>query len=424
MNLEINPQKVYSIAKKEYMDNLRSKWILALTILFLVLTLVVSYFSVTVEPAPFTELTLKGNWNPSTNTQGLADGGLGGEKGDFYQVEFYTGNATSVDGNGTWNPGDWIYNDGIKWIRVSFKGLWDAANNTPEISDDGGNGTFADYYLVGVAGNTTIDGVSVWEVNNVIIHTGEEWLKIGDIEVATVKFRGFKTTVDGMSTLTSMLLPIIAIMLGYGAIISERENGSIGVVLGCPVSRFDVIIGKFMGLGGVIFTPIFVGFGIAGIIVGIFAGIENWLEYILFIIASWLFAMFFLGASIFFSTLANKRSTAIGGGLFLWFSGMIVGVVLIGVWAATGGDVQAMFSQTLQGGAYPEFPNWFWAGEFFNFMDLYGFGALSLFGISTFFGFEINAPDFVNAGTIFGWFFLLTFVSFVLSLLIMKKKDL
>ena len=36
---------IYSIAKKEFLDNYRNKWIIALSIIFLILTLVISYFS-------------------------------------------------------------------------------------------------------------------------------------------------------------------------------------------------------------------------------------------------------------------------------------------------------------------------------------------------------------------------------------------
>lgn len=137
-----------------------------------------------------------------------------------------------------------------------------------------------------------------------------------------------------------------------------------------------------------------------------------------------LFGMFFLGFSILMSTVANKRSTAIAGALFLWFSGMIVGVILFGLWAATGGDVGALFQSALTGGEPLRFPDWLWIGEFFNFMDLYTLGSVSIFGVREFMGFEVATPDFVNAATIFAWFFILTLVSFVSSLLVFKKKDL
>lgn len=237
-----------------------------------------------------------------------------------------------------------------------------------------------------------------------------------------VEFQGFRDTVSGMSTIAGMLLPIIAIMLGYASVIGERENGSMGVVLGCPVSRNDVIVGKFVGLGMVMLVTIFLGFGVSGLIVGIIAGFTGSLEYLLFMVLTFLFAMFFLGFSIFMSTLANKRSTAIAGGLAIFFSGMIAGVIIIGIWVATGGDMAAMMEGAMNG-IMPELPDWVWAGEYFSFMDIYGMGGMELFGATEFFGYGMDYPWFVNAPMIFAWFFFLSGSTFLGSILALRKKD-
>jgi Cu-processing system permease protein len=286
---EINPRKVLAISKKEFMDNVRNKWVLALSMIFLLLVILISYF----------------------------------------------GGASSGGG---------------------------------------------------------------------------------------VEFQGFKATVNSMSTIAAMLLPIIAIMLGYSSVIGERENGSMGVVLGCPVSRNDVIIGKFLGLGMVMLTTIFIGFGISGIIVGAMAGFADSLEYILFIVLTFLFAMFFLGFSIFMSTIANKRSTAIAGGLAIFFSGMLAGTVLLGIWVATGGDFGAMVDQASQG-VMPHLPDWYWAGEFFSFMDIYPMGGSVLFGVTEFFGYSMEYPWFINAPIIFTWFVFLSGTTFLASVLAFRKKN-
>ena len=238
-----------------------------------------------------------------------------------------------------------------------------------------------------------------------------------------VDFQGYGDTVAGMSTMAAMLLPIIAIMLGYATVIGERENGSMGVILGCPVSRFDVIIGKFLGLSFVLLVTIFIGFGISGLIIGAAAGFDDALEYLLFMILTFLFAAFFLGFSIFMSTIASKRSTAIAGGLGIFFSGIIAGTILIGLWVASGGDIMGMMDQAMAG-SMPDFPDWFWAGYYFSFMDIYPMGAMELFETSAFMGFTMDYPWFINAPMIFGWFLLLTASTFFGSLFIFNRKDL
>ncbi len=289
MKLEINTSKIQAIAKKEFMDNVRNKWVLALSMIFLLLTIVISYF----------------------------------------------GGATSGGG---------------------------------------------------------------------------------------VEFQGFKDTVAGMSSIAGMLLPIIAVMLGYSSVIGERENGSMGVVLGCPVSRNDVIIGKFLGLGSVMLITIFIGFGFSGLIVGALAGFADSLEYLLFMVLTFLFSMFFLGFSIFMSTIANKRSTAIAGGLAIFFSGMIAGIILIGLWVATGGDIGEMMNQAMAG-TMPQLPDWVWAGYYFSFMDIYPMGGMALFGVSEFMGYSMVFPWFINAPYIFAWFIFLSGSTFLASLLVFRKKD-
>ena len=240
---------------------------------------------------------------------------------------------------------------------------------------------------------------------------------------AGVEFQGYEDTVAMLSTLAAMLLPIIAIMLGYSTIIGERENGSMGVVLGCPVSRYDVIIGKFLGLGFVMLVTILIGFGVSGLIVGAATGFEGALEYLAFMVLTFLFAFFFLGFAILMSALAKKRSTAIAGGLVIFFSGMIAGTVLFGLWVATGGDMSVMMDQVMSG-QMPDLPDWLWAGYYFSFMDIYPMGGMDLFGSTQFMGYSFDFPWFINAPMVFGWFILLSALSFLSSLFVFKKKDL
>ena len=76
-----------------------------------------------------------------------------------------------------------------------------------------------------------------------------------------------EATVTTLITLSSLFLPIIGIMLGYGAITGEVESGALSIVLSYPVKRIDVILGKFLGLSCVIFASVLSSFGTAGIVI-------------------------------------------------------------------------------------------------------------------------------------------------------------
>ena len=78
-------------------------------------------------------------------------------------------------------------------------------------------------------------------------------------------FGGMEDTVVTLLSISSLLIPIIAIMLGYSTISGEAENGSLSIVLSYPIKRIEVLIGKLLGLGSVLFFSIVIGFGLGGI---------------------------------------------------------------------------------------------------------------------------------------------------------------
>jgi len=59
---------------------------------------------------------------------------------------------------------------------LSFEGLWDADTNSPALAS--GVGTEGSFYIVNVAGNTNLDGISDWEVKDWAIFFGGVWLKL------------------------------------------------------------------------------------------------------------------------------------------------------------------------------------------------------------------------------------------------------
>jgi len=58
---------------------------------------------------------------------------------------------------------------------LNYKGVWNANTNSPTLAS--GVGTKGNYYVVGVAGTTTIDGISDWEIGDWIIFNGTAWEK-------------------------------------------------------------------------------------------------------------------------------------------------------------------------------------------------------------------------------------------------------
>jgi len=57
--------------------------------------------------------------------------------------------------------------------EVVYQGVWNASTNSPTLVS--GTGTNGQYYRVGTAGTTTIDGISLWNVGDLIIFNGTVW---------------------------------------------------------------------------------------------------------------------------------------------------------------------------------------------------------------------------------------------------------
>jgi len=59
---------------------------------------------------------------------------------------------------------------------LNYKGTWDAATNNPTLTSS--VGVKGDYYVVSVAGNTNLDGTTLWGVGDWAVFNGSVWQKV------------------------------------------------------------------------------------------------------------------------------------------------------------------------------------------------------------------------------------------------------
>lgn len=85
---------------------------------------------------------------------------------------------------------------------LNYKGTWNATTNTPALAS--GSGTKGDYYQVGVAGSTTLDGVSNWGVGDIAAFNGTTWQRIE----GGADLNGVNLTVTGVATIANENLVI------------------------------------------------------------------------------------------------------------------------------------------------------------------------------------------------------------------------
>src|SRR3569832_2661847 len=91
---------------------------------------------------------------------------------------------------------------------------------------------------------------------------------LGSAPTGAVKVSPLEVTIVSLSSLTIFLLPLIALLLSYDAIVGEIDRGAMALLLAYPVARWQVMLGKFIGHAAVIAFATTLGYGDAGVALG------------------------------------------------------------------------------------------------------------------------------------------------------------
>ncbi len=164
----------------------------------------------------------------------------------------------------------------------------------------------------------------------------------GAAQQGAVGFRSIEVTIASLVSLVIYLVPLIALILGFDAIVGERERGSLDLLLSMPITRFELLLGKFLGLSASLASSTVIGFGLVGLLLGSRLSPEAWYHYAGFILSSVLLGMAFLSLAVMVSVYATDRTRASGGAIALWFFFVLVyDLLLLGALVVTGGAVAA-----------------------------------------------------------------------------------
>lgn len=118
-----------------------------------------------------------------------------------------------------------------------------------------------------------------------------------------------------------LLIPIIGLLLGYNAVVGERESGSIRFLLGLPNTRRDVVWGKLLGRTGVIVAASVVAFAVgAGVIAWLYEGFVV-SDYLVLLAFTVVMGVVYLSIAVGVSASVSSRGKAIAGvlGVFVLF---------------------------------------------------------------------------------------------------------
>jgi ABC-type transport system involved in multi-copper enzyme maturation permease subunit len=133
-------------------------------------------------------------------------------------------------------------------------------------------------------------------------------------------FAGIGPTLNTMDTLSGFMLPILALMLGFGTIAGERESGSLALLMAQPIRRSEIVTGKWVGLFGVLATAVLAGFGLGGGFVLIRSGgsSADVGTLLLFLAETLAWGAAWVSITVFLSAFFNRRGTAVAGSIGAW----------------------------------------------------------------------------------------------------------
>ncbi|MEA2053648.1 MAG: ABC transporter permease subunit [Candidatus Thermoplasmatota archaeon] len=230
-------------------------------------------------------------------------------------------------------------------------------------------------------------------------------------------FGGMEDTVVALMSIYTLLIPLIAIMLGFSTIAGEAEKGALSVVLSYPVKRVEVLLGKFLGLGSVLAVTPLIGFGLSGIVIATIVGAEEGLAFIAFIALAIILGLMYLSLIICISALCRNRVRAIAGGIILFFWAMIYGMIVMAVYYGTGGDFMKLMSGE---GTYPD---WLWSSVVFSPSDLNQMAVMRAFGLKQAMGISLEAPDWMSMPFVLAVQLIWIIIPLILAYIFFKRRD-
>lgn len=230
-------------------------------------------------------------------------------------------------------------------------------------------------------------------------------------------FGGMQNTVFGLLSISSLLIPLIALILGFSTISGEAESGALYVVLSYPVRRIEVLLGKLLGLGSVIVVSVFLGFGLGGIVIAATVGPESWVGYIGFMLLSIFMGFIYLSLSICISAYCKRRITSIGGVLLIFFWGMIFGTILMAILYGSGYELSDIMTGNI--------PDWFFNSVVLSPGDLHQTAVMRAFGIDSvdMMGFSFTMPEFLSMDLLLFVHLIWFMVPLFLAYFFFKRRD-
>jgi Cu-processing system permease protein len=157
-----------------------------------------------------------------------------------------------------------------------------------------------------------------------VLSLGLSALSLGNADL--VGFAAFGRTAAGLINLVILIVSLMALTIGAQSVAGEAERGTLGFLLAQPVSRAEVLAGKFAGSALALLGVLTAGFGVSGLLVRSRAAASATPVLLAWLIGvAFLFGLAMLATGFLVSTLASRVGVALGIALFAWLVFVLLG---------------------------------------------------------------------------------------------------
>jgi len=151
-----------------------------------------------------------------------------------------------------------------------------------------------------------------------VIASALSWMALSGL--GSFGVAGFGRTTASMVNMVLLIVPLMGLTLGALAIASERERGALAYLMSQPVTAFEILLSKYLGVAAALIAALLVGFGISGILVVLRGGSSNAGDFLALVGLTVLLALSSLSIGFLLSAGLRRGATAIGLSVFLWLT--------------------------------------------------------------------------------------------------------
>jgi len=149
--------------------------------------------------------------------------------------------------------------------------------------------------------------------------------------------QAFGRTTATLMNLCLLLSPLVAVVMGAALIAGEQERGTLEHLLAQPLTRAELLLGKYLGLLAALTAATVAGFVPAGLAITLAAGPAVLGHYLLFPTIAALAGAAMAAVGVLISVVSRSAVHAQGTAIFTWFAFVLLyDLVLMGSLAVSG----------------------------------------------------------------------------------------